>query len=131
MSVEALAQVFTPAPIEATPQRVGYGSSFSEALEFQNALNRAQANGVGGPPGDETFGGTFLRVADSLSSIDQSARTLAQRAEAAREKGDALTPGETLDLTVRCYEFLFQSQLASNIANRTSDGLQQMFRQQS
>jgi hypothetical protein len=33
-------------------------------------------------------------------------------------------------LTVRCQEFLFHSQLTANVANRTSDGLQQLFRQQ-
>jgi hypothetical protein len=33
-------------------------------------------------------------------------------------------------LTVKCHEFLFHSQLTANVANRASDGLQQLFRQQ-
>jgi hypothetical protein len=33
-------------------------------------------------------------------------------------------------LSMRCQEFMFHCQLTSNIANRTSDGLQQLFRQQ-
>jgi hypothetical protein len=33
-------------------------------------------------------------------------------------------------LSVRCQEFMFHCQLTSNVANRTSDGLQQLFRQQ-
>jgi hypothetical protein len=33
-------------------------------------------------------------------------------------------------LTVKSHEFLFHSQLTANVANRTSDGLQQLFRQQ-
>ena len=41
-----------------------------------------------------------------------------------------MTPGEVVMLTVRCQEFMFHCQLTSNIANRTSDGLQQLFRQQ-
>ena len=41
-----------------------------------------------------------------------------------------MTPGEMVMLTVRAQEFLFHSQLTANIANRTSDGLQQLFRQQ-
>ena len=42
-----------------------------------------------------------------------------------------MSPGEMVMLTVRCQEFMFHCQLTSNIANRTSDGLQQLFRQQS
>ena len=42
----------------------------------------------------------------------------------------ATMPGEIMKLTVRCQEFMFHCQLTSNIANRTSDGLQQLFRQQ-
>jgi len=34
-------------------------------------------------------------------------------------------------MTMQCHQFLFQSQLTSNVANRTSDGVQQLFRQQS
>lgn len=32
---------------------------------------------------------------------------------------------------MQAHKFLFQSQLTSNVANRTSDGVQQLFRQQS
>ena len=41
-----------------------------------------------------------------------------------------LTPGEIIELTMRCQEFMFHCQLTSNIANRSSDGVQQLFRQQ-
>ncbi len=36
-----------------------------------------------------------------------------------------------LNLTVKCHEFMFHAELTSNVANRTSDGVQQLFRQQS
>jgi hypothetical protein len=42
-----------------------------------------------------------------------------------------MSPGQIVTLTVRCQEFMFHCQLMSNIANRTADGLQQLFRQQS
>ena len=42
-----------------------------------------------------------------------------------------LTPGEMMQMTMRCHQFLFQAELTSNVANRTSDGIQQLFRQQS
>jgi hypothetical protein len=49
----------------------------------------------------------------------------------AQAKGHEMTPGDMMNLTMRCQEFMFHCQLTSNIANRTSDGLQQLFRQQS
>ena len=50
---------------------------------------------------------------------------------AAQASGSEMTPGEVVDLTMKCHEFMFHCQLTSNIANRTSDGIQQLFRQQS
>ena len=49
---------------------------------------------------------------------------------AAQAAGRDMSPSEMVQLTVRCQEFMFHCQLTSNIANRTSDGLQQLFRQQ-
>ena len=46
------------------------------------------------------------------------------------QAGTDLTPGEMVMLTVKCHEFMFHSQLTANVANRASDGLQQLFRQQ-
>lgn len=42
-----------------------------------------------------------------------------------------LTPAEMVQLTMRSHQFLFTCQLTSNVANRSSDGIQQLFRQQS
>jgi hypothetical protein len=42
-----------------------------------------------------------------------------------------ITPGQMLEMTMKCHQFLFQAELTSNVANRTSDGIQQLFRQQS
>ena len=42
-----------------------------------------------------------------------------------------LTPGQMMEMTMKCHQFLFQAELTSNVANRTSDGIQQLFRQQS
>lgn len=55
---------------------------------------------------------------------------LSSLAQAAYDEGRALTPSEMVLLTVKCHEFMFHCQLTSNVANRTSDGLQQLFRQQ-
>ena len=41
------------------------------------------------------------------------------------------TPGDLLKVTMECHQFLFKAELTSNVANRTSDGVQQLFKQQS
>ena len=41
------------------------------------------------------------------------------------------SPGQVIQMTMQCQQFLFQTELTSNVANRTSDGIQQQFRQQS
>jgi hypothetical protein len=66
-----------------------------------------------------------------LEQINGEAAGLSAQARAATEAGRSLTPGEMVSLTVRCQEFMFHCQLTANVANRTSDGLQQLFRQQS
>ncbi len=43
----------------------------------------------------------------------------------------ATRPSAMLEVTMACQQFMFKAQLTSNVANRTSDGIQQLFRQQS
>lgn len=40
-------------------------------------------------------------------------------------------PSELMMITMRSHEFLFRCELTANVANRASDGVQQLFRQQS
>jgi hypothetical protein len=42
-----------------------------------------------------------------------------------------MSPSMMVNLSVRAQEFMFHCQLTSNIANRASDGVAQLFRQQS
>jgi hypothetical protein len=42
-----------------------------------------------------------------------------------------MTPADMLAMTTQAYEFLFHCELTSNVANRTSEGVQQLFQQQS
>lgn len=73
-------------------------------------------------------------VAEVLSApfdhIDKQAQALAEIADGFASTGTELSPGEMLMLTARSQEFLFHSQLTANIANRTVDGVHQLFRQQ-
>ena len=74
---------------------------------------------------------TAQSVMRAFDSINVEAAQLSNDAKAMQLAGRELSPSEMVSLTVRCQEFMFHCQLTSNIANRTSDGLQQLFRQQS
>jgi hypothetical protein len=58
------------------------------------------------------------------------AKSVSDYATTSEASGGQLTPGEIVQLTMKCQEFMFQCQLTSNIANRSADGVQQLFRQQ-
>ena len=66
----------------------------------------------------------------ALDGINVQAKSVADYARTAEASGGTMTPGEIVQLTMKCQEFAFQCQLTSNIANRSSDGVQQLFKQQ-
>lgn len=140
MSFDASAAAAAMPP--PTSLQAGYGASmggpqFDQAMQAAEAGSPASSTGASsGVAGAQAPGGVdALRPAmqgmlSSLESVNGEANQLAQAANAAKSKGAQLTPGEMVMLSVRCQEFMFHCQLTSNIANRTSDGLQQLFRQQ-
>jgi hypothetical protein len=133
MSIEATLAGAAMAALPQT-QQAGYGASMTDALQFNQALGAASGSAAAGPVengGLDAIGPAVKGMMQALEGVNGQAAALGQYAKVAEAKGAQLTPGEMIMLTVRCHEFLFQSQLTSNIANRTSDGLQQLFRQQS
>ncbi len=135
MSVEAGAAAL------AMPQQsiqMGYGASLTDAAQFHQALHAAgtgsaSGSGSGAPhaaDGADAIAPAMKGLMGALEHVNGEASSLGKTASALQAKGMALTPGEMVMLTVRCQEFAFHCQLTSNIANRTSDGLQQLFRQQ-
>jgi hypothetical protein len=132
MSIEAIAaQAASPAVgattrvselAPAMPQQTGPQAS----AQFSNALAQAERIGSSSdvPP-------AVKGLLDTLDKVNTEARSVADYARSAESSGSELTPGEIVELTMRCQEFMFHCQLTSNIANRSSDGVQQLFRQQS
>jgi hypothetical protein len=125
MSVEALAATAAAPPPkqielgpvmqpEATPQQQG---------GFQAALDQAQASGDVPP--------ALKGLLETLDKVNMEAKGVTDFATQAEASGGQLTPGEVVQLTMRCQEFMFHAQLTANIANRSSDGIQQLFKQQS
>lgn len=129
MSIEAATAAGALVSPEVRVAQAPYGASITDAVQFQGAMHAA-AN-VSIPASAEPLGPVLKGAFDQLEVVNGQASSLAAHARAAEAKGAAVTPGEMIQLTVQCHEFMFSCQLTSNIANRTSDGLQQLFRQQS
>jgi len=130
MSFDPVSAAAVVAPQEAQVTQVGYGATLTDAVQFQNALHVAGAQAPSGLGGPEALAPAMKGIFNQLEFVNGQASNLAAHAKAAEAKGAAITPGEMIGLTVQCHEFMFNCQLTSNIANRTSDGLQQLFRQQ-
>ncbi len=109
--------------------QVGYGVSLSDLGGFQHAMAGAQLRLEAHAAAEPSKAAQQLMK--PFEQINAQASELELQANAARSAGRDMTPSEMVNLSVRCQEFMFNCQLTSNIANRTSDGLQQLFRQQS
>ncbi len=106
--------------------QVGYGASVSHVAGFEAALMRAAERSSAAAPAPSQ---TLRSLMQPLDQMDQRAQGIAHKA-AQYVSGAEMSPGDIVMMTVRCQEFMFQCQLTSNAANRVSDGLQQLFRQQ-
>jgi hypothetical protein len=113
----------------AASTQAGYGVSLTDFNGFQQSMaqasQRLEANAVSGP------GEAAKQLMKPFEHINGEANQLAIDAKAAQAAGQDMSPSQMVNLSVRCQEFMFHCQLTSNIANRASDGLQQLFRQQS
>jgi hypothetical protein len=69
-------------------------------------------------------------VIGGLQSLNGGAESLGASAQHMRAAGGDLRPSDLLNLTVKAHEFLFRCELTSSVANRSSDGIQQLFREQ-
>jgi hypothetical protein len=107
---------------------VGYRASITDITDFETSISRATKKIISRAEEPST---TEIAVIKPLDYINNEAEGIIDYAESAVKSGNELTPSEIVMLTTRSYEFMFHCQLTSNIANRTSEGLQQLFRQQS
>jgi hypothetical protein len=133
MSAEAIAAAAStaavPPPATETIQ-AGPSASIADVTGFQGSLSAASA-GITGPAGTDALSPAMKAMFTQLEQVNGEAKSVAETAKAAQASGMNMTPGEVVQLTMRCHEFMFHCQLTSSIANRTSDGIQQLFRQQS
>ena len=111
--------------------QAGYGVALTDVASFEHAVSRAQAGGVTVQAhAVQAPGQAMQALFRPLEQLNGEASQISAQAKSATEGGQPLSPGEMVQLTVKCHEFMFHCQLTANMANRTSDGLQQLFRQQ-
>ena len=125
---ESLAASMIPdQQVETMSLDVTYNASLtSDIAAFEQSLSKALET-VAIEPGAEVARAMF----EPLEFINSEATQLMEYAQTAAESGGELSPSEIVTLTVKSQEFMFHSQLTANVANRTADGIQQLFRQQS
>ncbi len=113
--------------VQAATQAPGVssGSGSDAARSFNAAFERASARHVGDAAPDSGGLGALL---DPLLQLGEHSGQLAAYANPALSND--FRPGELLQITMQSHQFLFHCELVANVANRASDGVQQLFRQQ-
>ncbi|MEM7257504.1 MAG: hypothetical protein AAF404_08955 [Pseudomonadota bacterium] len=108
--------------------QLGYGSTLADnAADFEASLEAAQLRVSTEPNTAEAIAKAAM---EPLNFINQEAQALSDYAQSSMASGNELTPSEIVNLTVQSQKFMFHSQLTANVANRSADGVQQLFRQQ-
>ncbi|MEO1574933.1 MAG: hypothetical protein AAFU65_08230 [Pseudomonadota bacterium] len=103
-------------------------ASFRQSMERAQTVNEA---GTATPQAVTPADSEGLRaVFSTLDTLNGRAGILEQKSSVFTSGDRDMSPGDMLMLTVESHEFLFHCELTANVANRTSDGIQQLFRQQ-
>jgi len=94
---------------------------------FAAAGNPAPAAHTMQVSGSEAQG--FRNVMTAFENLNGHAESLG--AKALQMTHGQMRPSDMLMMTLKAQEFLFHCEMTSNVANRTSEGVQQLFREQS
>jgi hypothetical protein len=109
--------------------QAGYGVSLTDFSGFQQAMSNASARLEARPVSTPSEAAKVMF--QPFDHINTEAAQISADGKAAQAAGKELTPGDMVMLTARCQEFAFHCQLMSSVASKTSEGVQQLFRQQS
>jgi hypothetical protein len=71
----------------------------------------------------------FRTVMSAFENLNGHAESLGTKA--LQMTHGQMRPSDMLMMTLKAQEFLFHCEMTSNVANRTSEGVQQLFREQS
>ena len=109
---------------QITAQSSVSGAQSGASQSFNAAFQRAQQRQAS----DSDVGALTSVLSPLLSLGEETAKLEAHVAPIATND---FRPSELMMVTMRSHEFLFRCELTANVANRASDGVQQLFRQQS
>lgn len=101
---------------------------FAEAYRGGGASDVGGADAVAKPAEPSEGMRALMSTFDNLNNGAEKIQSLSQAITAG---GADPTPSQMMALTMEAHKLLFKAELTSNVANRTSDGVQQLFRQQS
>ncbi|HEV2682292.1 MAG TPA: hypothetical protein VGV14_17440 [Rhodanobacter sp.] len=128
-------QMASVASFASTPAATTAPAHADDIAKFQQSFadaapaNQVQTEQVTPVTHELTAG--FRAVLNQFDSLNGHAGKIGKMAEAMRSSGRDLAPSQIIDMTMQCQQMVFQAELTSNVANRSSDGVQQLFRQQS
>lgn len=126
------AQVSTATGVNSPQASQHSVRDFAAAMERQGGANApAGAEAAGGVQDVKPAGGGFKTMMAAFDRLNVGADSIREVANRMAANPQDASPSQIFELTMKCHEFMFQTQLTSNVANRTSDGIQQLFRQQS
>lgn len=108
---------------QATMLEVG---QFAEAYARGGATGGTSAAAAPAPPSEG-----MRAVLSTFENLNNGAERINTLSKILTSRGGEMSPSEMLQATMECHQFLFKAELTSNVANRTSDGVQQLFKQQS
>ena len=98
-----------------------FNAAFAAAGTTTPAVHTMQVSG------SEAQG--FRNVMTAFENLNGHAESLG--AKALQMTHGQMRPSDMLMMTLKAQEFLFHCEMTSNVANRTSEGVQQLFREQS
>jgi len=116
-------------PTATAPAHADDVAKFRQSFADAAPKNVEQAEQVA--PISNELSPSFKAVLSQFDSLNGHATQLGKVADAMHTSGRDLSPSQIIDMTMRCQELVFHAELTSNVANRSSDGVQQLFRQQS
>lgn len=132
VSVSSFADAQAGAAAGATTTTTAH---MQDVAKFRQAFTQAQptqaAQDVKVAPASQDLSAGVKSILGQFDLLNGNATKLTKMADAMRASGNEMTPSQIIDMTLRCHELVFQAELTSNVANRSSEGVQQLFRQQS
>ena len=115
----------------AQPQATAF-----DVHQFADAYAQDGTPATGGPRAVADVASTqqsegMRAVLSAFENLNGGAESINSMSQVMSANSADLTPGAMLKMTMECHQLLFKAELTSNVANRTSDGVQQLFKQQS